>query len=351
MSTAAGKRVRAGVARWVVRWWAGQGGVAGAALHQLLLPAEWTYRGIVASRSEAYDRGWLPVDFAPLPVVSVGNLSVGGAGKTPFSAWIGTRLALLGCRPALVLRGYGDDEVLVHQELNPELGVFTAAERLQGVEAAAHAGHDVAVLDDAFQHRRLARDLDLLLISADSWHGAHHLLPRGPWRESLRAARRADLLVVTRKSVDAAIAAEVASQLARIVPERSIVTCRLEPIELAALHGSERCAPHGLAGRSVFAVSGLASPEPFVANLRALGAEVEHAGFPDHHPYTAAEARLLQRRAGDRIVVTTLKDAVKLRLLWKPGFPVYVLRQGVALETGAEHLERALERFTPAAAA
>ncbi|HEX2189501.1 MAG TPA: tetraacyldisaccharide 4'-kinase, partial [Longimicrobiaceae bacterium] len=204
-----GLRARA----WVARWWAGEAGVAGSALDAALAPAELLFRGGVAARNLAYDRGWLRAERAPVPVVSVGNLGVGGAGKTPVAAWIAARLLARGLRPAVALRGYGDDEVQVHRELNPEVPVFAAARRVDAAREAAAAGRDVVVLDDGFQHRALARDLDVVLVSAEGWTPGRRLLPRGPWREGAAGLRRAGVLVATRKSADAARGAAVAAEL------------------------------------------------------------------------------------------------------------------------------------------
>ena len=122
-----------------------------------------------------------------LPTISVGNLTVGGTGKTPMAAWIVGELSAMGVKPSLVLRGYaGGDEVEVHRHLNPGVPVIANPDRIAGVAEAQKQGANVAVLDDAFQHRRIARVSDIVLISADAWDGdvgQVRLLPAGPWRE------------------------------------------------------------------------------------------------------------------------------------------------------------------------
>src|SRR4028118_2168103 len=138
---------------FVARWWAGEAGAAGKVLDAALLPAEWGFRGIVALRNRAFDRGILPAERVPIPVISVGNVGVGGAGKTPFAAWLAARLMGWGRRPAIALRGYGEDEVLLHRELDAEVPVFAAAKRAEAARDAIGAGYDAVVLDDAFQHR------------------------------------------------------------------------------------------------------------------------------------------------------------------------------------------------------
>jgi tetraacyldisaccharide 4'-kinase len=324
--------------------WAGGGGAAGAALRLILAPAEAGYAAVVAARNEAYDRGWLRSERVDVPVISIGNVSVGGAGKTPFAAWVARRLLGWGHRPAIALRGYGEDEILLHRELNPDVPVFRGKRRVEAAREAAAAGCDVVVLDDAFQHRALARDLDLVLVPVEGWEPRPRLVPRGPWREGPQALARADAIVLTRKSADAARAATVEREVARMHPGKPIIRCALLPSRLAPLHGGAAMDVDALAGRRVLAVSALAVPEPFIQHLRQAGAEVQAATYPDHHPFSSADAAEIMARATGRTVVMTHKDAVKLRTLLSPSTPVYVLEQSVAMESGMDALEAALRR-------
>jgi tetraacyldisaccharide 4'-kinase len=324
--------------------WAGGGGAAGAALRTILAPAEAGYAAAVAARNGAYDRGWLRSERVDVPVISIGNISVGGAGKTPFAAWLARRLVDLGRRPAIALRGYGEDEILLHRELNPDVPVFRGKRRVQAAREAVAAECDVVVLDDAFQHRALARDLDIVLVPVEGWEPRPRLVPRGPWRESPRALARADLIVLTRKSADAARAAAVETEVARMHPRKPIARCALIPIWLTPLHGGAATGVETLAGRRVLAVSALAVPEPFIHHLRGAGAEVQAATYPDHHPFTEADAAEIMARAAGRTIVMTHKDAVKLRALLSPSIEAFVLEQSVAIESGMDALEAALWR-------
>jgi tetraacyldisaccharide 4'-kinase len=339
--------VPGGLREWVPRWWRGEGGAAGRVLDAVLAPGELLFRSAAAIRNGAYDRGLRRADTAPIPVVSVGNLAVGGAGKTPVSAWIAGRLAGWGHRPALVLRGYGADEILVHRELNPGVPVLAAAHRIEAVRQAAERGCDVAVVDDGFQHRALLRDLDIALVSADGWAQNARLLPRGPWREPLSALRRADLAIVTRKAAGEDAAEEVERALAPYVSADRIVRCRLTPTRLTRLQGRGSAveAPlAGLDGRSILAVASLADPAPIAAQLRAVGATVELAAFADHHAFTREEAAELARRAGSRPLVMTRKEAVKLRELLPENVEAWMVDQQVEIESGGEVLDEALRR-------
>lgn len=327
---------------WVPRWWRGEGGAGGWLLDRALWPAEVAYRGIVGARNLAYDRGILSQDTPRIPVVSIGNLGVGGAGKTPFAAWVAGRAVEWGRRPAIVLRGYGADEVLVHRELNPGVPVIAAPRRAEGVERAAREGCDAAVLDDGFQHRALRRSLDIVLVAAESWRPPLRLLPRGPWRESRRALERAGVVVVTRKSAPAAEAVALAAELARGLAA-PVAVCHVAPTRLVPLHApGESVGLDWLSGRDLLAVASLADPRPFVSHLEEHGARVELLAFPDHHDFDAADAERIARAAGARPLAMTRKEAVKLRPLLPAGLPAMVLDQRVEVESGAAGLDRAL---------
>ncbi|HEX8695229.1 MAG TPA: tetraacyldisaccharide 4'-kinase [Longimicrobium sp.] len=329
---------------FVTRWWAGEAGAAGRALDALLLPAEWAFRGGVALRNRAFDAGLVRAARVDVPVLSVGNVGVGGAGKTPFAAWLAARLREWGRRPAIALRGYGQDEVMLHRELNPEVPVFAAARRVEAARQAVRAGCDAVVLDDAFQHRRLARDADLVLLSVEAWERSPRLLPRGPWREGPGALARADAVVLTRKTAGAERARQVAAEVARRVPGKPVAVCRLAPGLLAALHGGGARPVEALAGARVLAVAALAAPGLFFDNLRACGAEVEGAAYPDHHHFSAGEAREIQARAAGRTILMTHKDAVKLRSLLPPSADALVLEQAVGFDSGLAELDAVLRR-------
>lgn len=324
------------------RWWAGEAGVLGSAVSTLTTPAESAFRGVVRARNAGFDRGWMRAEAVGVPVVSVGNIAIGGAGKTPFASWLVRRLAGWGRRPAVVLRGYGDDEVALHREWNPSIPVFAAPRRIDGARASVDAGCDVVVLDDAFQHRRIARDLDVVLVAAEGWTPAPRLLPRGPWREPPAALARADMVVVTRKTASIDDAARVESELRAMHPRLALARCALLPSRVVDLDGGRETTLEALGGRRVLAVAALAWPGPFVDHLRDAGAEVEAAIYPDHHPFDADDAARIAKRAGDRTIVMTAKDAVKLRGLLPPGADVRVLEQALIFEHGEDRIDAAL---------
>ena len=332
----------------VERVWFGGDAVA-SVLRTALIPVERLFGGVVGARDILYDAGWLPATETPIPAVSIGNLTVGGTGKTPMAAWVARELEVRGARPAIVLRGYGDDEPLVHRALNPGVPVIVAPDRANGVGQAAAAGADIAVLDDAFQHRRVQRIADVVLISADRWTGDVRLLPAGPWREPLDALRRATLIVVTRKAASNALVDAVHERLAREarnVPRVSVrfalgglvrVTRDEEPRETRSLES--------LRGASVHAVLSIADPAAFLRQLADLGATVRPHVFHDHHAFTAADVERIANGLGvNDTVVCTLKDAVKLAPVWPRLVPtLWYVSQQVMVERGVGGLERLVE--------
>lgn len=330
--------------RWVPRWWRGEAGWLGSAADAALAPAEALFRFASRGRNHGYDLGWLRVERAPIPIVSVGNIGVGGAGKTPVSAWIAGRLLGWGESPAIVLRGYGRDEVEVHRELNPQIPVIAAPRRASGAREAATRACTVAVLDDGFQHRALYRDLDLVLVAVEGWGARRRLLPRGPWREEPSALRRAAIVMLTRKSASPEQAETLEREIGVFAGEVPIVRCHLAPGGLRPLHepGGAPLELSSLRGRRVLAVATLADPLPFQAQIRGAGAEVELATYPDHHELGPQEARHLLARAAGRTLVMTRKEAVKLRSLLDAAVPALVLDQTPVIESGAEALDAAL---------
>lgn len=308
-----------------------------------LSPASLIFGAITAVRASLYSSGVLAERPTAIPALSVGNLTVGGTGKTPLAAYFATRLRDAGATPGIVLRGYGDDEPLVHRTLNPGVPVVVSPDRIAGIENAVRQGCDVAVLDDAFQHLRASRVADVVVVSADSWNsGRRHLLPAGPWRERLTAARRASLAIVTRKALPFERTESIRDEVARAgrIPTAIV---HLDAGELRQVSAGSTETIGRLNGESVLAVSGIGNPDAFTAQLASLGANVTAATYDDHHRYTAAEASALALRGAqyDR-VVCTLKDAVKLGPLWPASTPLWYVSQRVVVERGDDAVDAVL---------
>jgi tetraacyldisaccharide 4'-kinase len=316
-------------------------------LRALLSPLEIAYRGAVAVRGWMYDSGFFPAENFSVPVVSIGNLSVGGTGKTPVAAWIAHTLTEKGIQPGIVLRGYGGDETLVHQRLNAHVPVIVASDRRLGIREAISRGANVVILDDAFQHRRAARDADILLVDADSWSGFTRLLPAGPWREPLQSARRASLVMITRKTADKATVEAARRAVAAAAPQVPIAVVHLVPGDLRSTATGQTLPLHALRGSDLTAIAAIARPESFFRQLTELGAVVRPHSFADHHAFTISEARHLAAQASSSdFVVCTLKDAVKLESMWPAeAGSLWYVSQRLKIEDGQTHIDRMLDNL------
>jgi tetraacyldisaccharide 4'-kinase len=326
--------------------WTGRGRRARTA-RAVLAPAEALYRAVVTTRGKLYDWGIFRAEDFSIPILSIGNLSVGGTGKTPVAAWFAQRLSSKGVRPGVVLRGYGGDETIVHQRLNEGVPVIAAVDRARGIREAIAHGVDAVVLDDAFQHRKAAREADVVLISADAWSGRPRLLPAGPWREPLRSARRANLVIITRKTAEKSTVDDVRRALASAAPRVPVTTAYLAPGELRSTATGQTLPLHVLRGADLTAIAGIAHPESFFRQLTELGAVVRPHSFPDHHAFTREEARDLAMRAGSSdFVVCTLKDAVKLESLWPAeAGSLWYVSQRLRIEDGQQHIDDVLDEL------
>ena len=333
--------MKAALSVFARRWWAGEAGIPGHLLSGLLAPASWAYGVGVSVRGRAFDRiGGQRVE--GLRVVSVGNLAVGGTGKTPVAAWIARFLSAQGVSTAILSRGYGDDELALHRRWNPQVLVEADVDRVLAAVRARADGATVAVLDDGFQHRRLARDLDLVLLAAeDRFPG--RLLPTGPYREPAAALVRADVVLVTRRTASATSARARVQQVRDLAPSRPVGIVHLAPDAWQDLAGEKVAAPLG----DVLAVTAVARPDDFRENVASmLEADVGLLAFADHHEYSDIDVRRIVTEASGRVIVVTEKDAVKLvprrselpdtrvmtqRLLWESGREEIEMRIGRAL--------------------
>lgn len=332
-------------------WLARRGGV-----RELLRVPASLFGALARARNGLYDAGLLPRARLAAPVVSVGNLSVGGTGKTPMVVWVARELERRGRRVGLLSRGYKaspgelNDEGRLMAELLPGVEHVQDADRVRGAGRLLRGGADVIVLDDGFQHRRLARDLDIVLVDATRPWGlpavggaaVRSVLPRGLLREGVSGLARADSLVLTRSdAVSSSELAELEEELERLAPGVPRALAEHRPSGLR--RGQERLELGELDGRAVRLVSGIGNPGAFEATARSLGADVRgvHA-FEDHHAYTREELEPLAAR-GDELLVTA-KDAVKLAGL---GVAHLVLDVELVVTRGEKVLAALLEALPP----
>lgn len=308
----------------------------------VLLPLSWLYSAVVAGYRALYDLGVLRVTKLPCRVIAVGNLTVGGTGKSTATRWLARLLSNRGQHVAVLSYGYhGDrdradtvtvvsdgerirvpvtesgDEPRMLAEALPGVPVLTGPRRvLSGARAVEAFGAEVCLLDDGFQYWRLQKDLEIVLIDAECPFGHGYLLPRGLLRERPRALARADvLLVMNGERLVTDERDRLHARLSCLAPRALLGAARHVPTGLRGLFNGEIRPLEWLAGRRVAALSSLGNPENFERTLRDLGvAELEPRRYPDHHGYTAAEATgALALDLPLDAVVTTAKDAPKLR--------------------------------------
>lgn len=327
-------------------------GVFATLLRAALRSASVGYGLGVAARNRMFDRGLNRTHTALVPVISVGNITTGGTGKTPFTAFLTQQLLAKGARVGILSRGYrsldgaDNDEKRVLDALCPGVPHLQQRDRLSAAERAVREhGCDVLILDDGFQHRRLGRDLDIVLIDALNPWGYGHLLPRGLLREPWESLRRAGLIVLTRADrcpPDARRA--ILRKLTRIRGSEECVEVAFPPRRLVNAQG-ESATFDILAGRRPLAFCGIGNPAGFRETLATLGVNCELRGFPDHHHYTAADLHLLQQqaeRAGADVLLTTQKDLVKIPHTHLGDIPLWGVQIGARVLSGEELLESRL---------
>ena len=330
----------------------------GAGLPSLLTPAAWGCRLGVGIRNRLYDSGALQVKRTPVPCVSVGNLVVGGTGKTPVTKWVSRALGHAGLRPAVISRGYGgekkgpevvvpgsgaarfygDEPVMLALE-QPEVPVVVGRDRwAAGVKAVEECGAGVLVADDAFQHRRLGRDLDVVVVDAARLFGNGRVFPRGPLREPVASLARADVVFLTRVAAAGESLVERRAFLSSIAPVAEFVESNIVPSGWR-LFGSAPMRASGPPEGGVYAFCGLANPEAFVGTLEEGGCLVRgRRAFPDHHRYAVGDLETLARAAdksGAAAAVTTAKDAVRIES-WPGRVPLFILDVELRLVRGEE---------------
>jgi len=308
------------------------------------------------SRRRLYDRGWLVPKRLPAPVLSIGNLTVGGTGKTPFTAYLARYYQNAGCRPVVLSRGYGgraqgiqvvsdghrlhlrppwagDEAYLLATQL-PGVPVVTGSNRHQAGMLAWEAFRpDLFLLDDGFQHLSLHRDLDVVLLDAAQPFGNGRLLPRGPLREPVAALAKPLVLVLTRYEDSRHHPLWLAMR--QSFPAATVVRASFHLQDAVLYPGGRRVELAALVGKRLAGLASLARPEVFSASLRAHGLDLQRLFvFPDHHPYTTpevAQVAAAARGAGLAAVITTEKDWVRLAGVWPLTLPLYVVPLTVTL--------------------
>lgn len=340
----------------------------------------------VSLRNRAYDRGWARQARLPCPVISVGNLSLGGTGKTSCVEYLATKLTQRGLRICILSRGYGgaagpsssligqggqlfvngeeaaspqdglpDEPQLLARRL-PGTPILIGSRREQtGRRACEEFRAEAVVLDDGFQHRRLFRDLDIVLVNARMPLGGWPIFPRGPMREPLESLVRAHVIIVTKADQSLDMVAALQERLHTVNPDAVIATAAHEPQALQDWAAGAPVALSRLAMSRVALVSSIGDPEGFEQTVKQLGASVaSHAAYPDHHRYQPSEwDEVLRMASASRAdaLVTTEKDLIRLAAFKdRPSgtqVPVWVLTIRMQLLSGESALDDRLAGVYP----
>ncbi len=320
-----------------------------------MLPFSFVYGAIVALRNQLYDRGILKQIKLPCPVISIGNITAGGTGKTPMTVLTANGLKAHGFRPAVLSRGYGGnlttsgnivsdgtnillspdaagDEPVLIARATLGVPVLTGPDRCSsGKLAIDKFGANVLVLDDAFQHRRIFREVNIVLLDAGKPFGNGRLLPAGPLRELPAALNRADIIVKT------AISRGGKEIKTPVLPSKvPVFRARYQPLDIIQGKDNKILPPGVLQGKKIYAFTGIAAPDKFHTTLEELGAQIiKFLAFPDHYFYKQGDVQAIAGEAkalNAEMLITTEKDGVKLLKFQDFYQKIVILRVGFRMD-------------------
>lgn len=320
--------------------------------------AEVPYTWVVRRQNRRYDTGRAEICRVGVPVVSVGNLTLGGTGKTPMVEWLARWFRRHGVRVTIISRGYGaeagtrNDEALELQQRLPDVPHLQDPDRVAAARTAVEEfACQLILLDDAFQHRRLARDLDIVLLDALEPFGFGHVFPRGTLREPLAGLRRAHVVALSRADLlEPPQREEIWRTVRRHNPQAALLEVAHAAQALISSGGREEPL-ESLAGRPVAAFCGIGNPAGFRHTLRTCGYQVvDFREFPDHHPYNRADVEWLASWTDGLDVaaaVCTHKDVVKLATAQLGRCPLWAVRVSLGFLAGQGALEARLAELLP----
>lgn len=313
----------------------------------------YPYSFVMRLRNLGYDLGWLPSEAVSVPVIVVGNLTVGGTGKTPAVEYIARFLRERDQRVTILSRGYGseqgrNDEAMVLEDNLDDVPHLQGTDRVDlARKAIEELESDVLLLDDGFQHRRLKRNCDIVLIDATNPWGYGFTLPGGLLREPIRGLKRAHLVIITRSNfVSSDVLRAIKQRITRIIPACPVALSQHQPKQLK----NTKCEQpvQLLQGRKIAAFCGIGNPSGFWKTLTDLGCVlIDHRQFADHHQYQRSDVNDLVEWASklpaDTWIITTQKDWVKLRIDSLADKPLYALTIALVITEGEELLQRVIE--------
>lgn len=338
----------------------------------LVRPLGWVGALVVKTRCAFYDHGIFASEEAPLPVISVGNLTMGGTNKTPFVEFVAEHLRAAGIKPGIISRGYGGkasspviilngnaerslvgDEPLMLSGRLRDVPVAVSRDRLADITALLSCDVDVVVADDAFQHRRMARDLDIVLVDAVCPFGNGAPLPVGVLREIPSSLSRAHIVVISKSDQATPEVLEgLRKKLTQWVPEEKIFYSRLGAPDWSSWDGKSFChLENGVADYRLLTFAGIGNPKSFLRTVENNGGHsVRNLVFKDHHKYSAADMRHIEQAAGadgaDAICCTE-KDIYNLPAGFVPKIPLIVPRISTQLDDSERFWKIAVETLRP----
>ena len=344
-----------GVSAWTDIVSGRRGGVFASSCRAGLSLLEPFYAAAMSLRNGAFDRGWRSPTRIPVPVISVGNLTAGGTGKTPTVAWVVRTLQSLGATPAIISRGYAgngttNDEMRVLEQLLPGVPQRLNPDRVAAARDLTNAtGSDrpsVLVLDDAFQHRRIARDFDLVLVDCLNPWGFGHQLPRGLLREPPRSLRRSSCVLLTRSDqTDEETRLDLLKTIRRWT-SAPVLTSHFQPTHLINSRGEIRPV-EPLQHQHAAAFCGIGNPVGFRRTLTGCGIAVpddRFRAYPDHHAFQPTDFEDIggwAKSRGAECLLTTHKDLVKIPATSLGGIPVWALQIELQFEDHAAEIQLA----------
>ncbi|MDP2912860.1 MAG: tetraacyldisaccharide 4'-kinase [Candidatus Omnitrophota bacterium] len=313
-------------------------GIAFVPLKFALHIASLAYALGLFARRLLYRFGVFKTDRVPIKVISVGNITLGGTGKTPFVMALARILKdELKKEAAVLIRGYGWDEQAMLKENLPDVPVLAGEDRARSSHRAIKLyGIESGILDDGFQHWELARDIDIVLVDSRNPFGNNHLFPRGILREPRGSLARADIVVFTKVNKKAFNIGMIKEEVRSINPGVTFLEAMHSPKYVYDIRSKMRYETSFLKGKRLMLVSGIGDPGYFEETVTGLGSEIaEHIAFGDHHNYREGDIKRILKRCSERkfdFILTTEKDAVKLHRMHLSFGPYSLMKLAVEMD-------------------
>ena len=287
----------------------------------------------------------LPSYEVPVKVISIGNITLGGTGKTPFTIKLARDIKAMGGKPAVLSRGYGNDESHMLEDKLEGIPVLTGRDRVKNAKKAfGELGSNCVILDDGFQHYRVKRDLDIVLIDMTSPFGNMKLFPRGILREPLGRLKEAGIAVLTKSDMGRDEVNSVRGLLRGLNEKIEIIESFYRPLDLMKISTKETMPLSCIVDKKIAALAGIANPDYFEWMIKNLGAGIEERFYyPDHYQYKSSDMTHIAKRCSAkdiRLVITTEKDAVRLKRLenMPPEIEILILRIDCRINSNEEAL-------------